>query len=135
MATISQALSKRMQIDSRLLGLLGLGTLKSTNQRAGTSINQSDCGSAGSRHPQISQSESLNHYQPIRFWFRWILAPSNQPIIELGPLSTNQILDPPGLSTSVGLEANPTSPTVKIASPWVYRINSLRYGQSEDCSD
>ena len=70
-------------------------------------------------HPQISQSESWDHYQPISFWIRWILAPSNQPIIELGPLSTNQLLDPLGLSTSVCLEANPTSRTVKIASPWV----------------
>ena len=70
-------------------------------------------------HPQISQSESWNYYQPITFWIRWILAPSNQPIIELGPLSTNQILDPLGLSTLVGLEANPTSHTVKIASPRV----------------
>ena len=42
------------------------------NHRAGTSINQSDCGSAGSWHPQISQSQSWDHYQPIRFWIRWV---------------------------------------------------------------
>ena len=63
------------------------------------------------------------------------LAPSNQPIRELRPLSTNQILDPLdlgtlksakiqildplGLSTSVGLESNLTSQTAKIALLWV----------------
>ena len=61
MATISQALSKRMQIDSRLLGLLGLGTLKSTDQRAGTSINQSDCGSAGSLNFSESKANPTSH--------------------------------------------------------------------------
>ena len=70
-------------------------------------------------HPQISQWESLNHYQPIRCWIRWILAPSNQPIIERRPPSTNQMLDPLGLSTSMGLEANPTSQTVKIPLPFI----------------
>ena len=35
-------LGERMQFDSRLKELLGLGTLKSANHRAGTTINQSD---------------------------------------------------------------------------------------------
>ena len=68
------------------------------------------------------------------------LEPSNQPIREPGPLSTNQILDPLDLGTlksanhragitfnqshfgssgKVGPEENPTSRTVKIASQWV----------------
>ena len=70
-------------------------------------------------HPQISQWESLNHYQPIRCWIRWILAPSNQPIMEQRPPSTNQMLDPLDLSTLMGLEANPTSQTVKIPLPFI----------------
>ena len=43
-----------------------IGTLKSANQGAGTSINQSDAGSAGSWHPQISKS--LNWDYHIRCW-------------------------------------------------------------------
>ena len=43
-------------------------------------------------HPQIGQSQSWDHYQPIRFWVFLVLAPSNQPITELVPLSTDQIL-------------------------------------------
>ena len=38
-----------------------------------------------------SANQSWDNYQPIRFWFYWVLAPSNQPITELGPLWTNQI--------------------------------------------
>ena len=41
-----------------------------------------------------------------------VLAPSNQTMTELGPLSTNQIASLSALFTSVGLE---TSLTVKIA--------------------
>ena len=69
-------MAERMQFDSRLFGLLGLGTLKYTNQRA------------------------------VFFCLR---------------TSTNQIV---GL-TSVGLEANATSQTVKIAKQFVYGINSV----------
>ena len=70
-------------------------------------------------HPYISQSESCCHYPSIRFWICWILAPSNQPIIERRLPSTNQMLDPLDLSTSMGLEANPTSQTVKIPLPFI----------------
>ena len=74
------------------------------------------------------------------FWVCWVFAPSNQPIRELGPLAgvyqqislwvcwvspANQ-RDGSALATSVGLEANPTSQTVAIASPWVQGINCLR---------
>ena len=67
------------------------------------------------------------------------LAPSNQPITELGPPSTNQILGLLGLGTlksanhragtninqsdsmsagKVGPKENPTSHAVKVSSPW-----------------
>ena len=60
-----------MQFDSWSLVPLGLGTLKSSNHRAETVIIQSDSGSAESWHPQISQSQSWDHYQPIRFRVCW----------------------------------------------------------------
>ena len=44
-----------MQFDSRLLVLLGLGTLKSSNHGAGTTINESDSGSAGKVGPEANQ--------------------------------------------------------------------------------
>ena len=48
-------------------------------------------------HPQISQFWSCDHYQPIILRICWFLAPSNQPITEVGPLSTKQIADLLGL--------------------------------------
>ena len=66
---------------NQLLDPMDLCTLKSANHRAGTTFNQSAFGSTGSWHPQISQSQNWDHYQPIRL--RICLWKQTQPLILL----------------------------------------------------
>ena len=82
-------------------------------------------------HPQISQSQSWDHYQPIRCRVCLVLAPSNQPITRAGTTLNQSDSGSPG---KVGPEENPTSHTVKIASPCGSKGLTV-FGPNHDTSD
>ena len=69
---------------------MGLGTLIFADHRAWSSINQSDCGSAWSWHPQISKSLSWDRYQPIRLRICWVSL-ATSPLQQTQPLILSKL--------------------------------------------
>ena len=74
-------LAKRLQFDSQLFVLSFLGTLKSVNYKAGTTINQTDCGFAVSPKPiSLTVFESGRQVGDGRWASKYLeYQPSNNP--------------------------------------------------------